>query len=1078
MTRFRWCVAAAASAGLLACGSPAEQSASTELASQEQRAAGELNTNILRVRALLTNQNPQVLELIALQPSYSTSARADSTQPTGYTATSSDGVRTSLLEFNFEMLVEAGAGGANGVRYRVSAGRSIGNSSFQFPPVDNVVVRTPDVQPAPTQVQLDSCVGVLQFSLGQDSTCTTAPGDSRSMSAGIGLFERQGKYLGFVRGGVPQNISVFYTVRTGTTVYSNSTTVQATAGCDEIVPVCIVAQQPPPPPDPLPVPPLGGLSGPWELSGETPISRSVNVLGGPRPDYSNRTRSDTTPSAPISEPSTWWSLGSLAEGSGYRMTTSARLGPSRHFMEVNTGYAVDGISVIANQTTPVTRVVDGVSRYPYVMQPAYLHGELRLVDPYVTQHPGAPSSLQSLMFSADFDANGDGIPDRLMNQGTYLSASSSPSATNGSVGARFNPATGELASQYELVLASPFNLRRTWTQALVLRFEAGPQGGGAGAFILRQNQNTHQLGAGERGRIDHAYCFNEVQLDYWTALGRLYNPRALINGGFTGTDWRGRPAAYQLLSGDFTGTPSASQPATRGSIRMSLPEGTYTVARSAVMVNANGQTNNANFSPLPLVLGCGQRLKIVPPHTVSIAPNSECSATGEAPVSGIVRSSGTEVDRIWYQVNGGPEVTLCTNCGIEPTFSFTVPLQACANEIRVFAFTEGMPEASSGAQQIVWDDPNDGPSCEGSACVARTNLPPVARCQDVTVVANGTCSGCGSVNASSYDPDPGDTITCVQSPECASGVGSRQVTLTCTDSEGVSSSCTAMVTVEDQTPPTLICPAPIVVQATEPEGAQVTPGTATVGDACSTPQVSGPQAGTYVAGTHTVTYTATDGAGNQATCNSTIQVLEAPNPPTVTLGNQPRYTQLTHHTLWGYATPGVSGAAVTEVYFTVDGGPHLAPTTVNPVGGYNNVEVDLAEGTHVIEMVAIDAAGVRRSRTTTITVDLTPPVLTVLSPTAGQELSSPVVQVVSSVTDVSPTRVWTQWVMDSEVPSGTGTVTHQVDLVNRGDRVIFVRAVDAAGNVTERFLQVFIGPEPLSPLARDADVAPQVGMAH
>ncbi|MFP2925474.1 HYR domain-containing protein [Pyxidicoccus sp. 3LG] len=1040
-----------------------------------------MNTNILRVRARLTNQNQQILDWMGLYPSYSISARADSTQPGGYTASTSDGIRTNLLEFTFDMLVEAGAGGANGVRYQVNASRGVGASGVAFPTAQNIIVRTPDLQPNPTEAQLESCVGVLQFSLGTDATCAVAPGDSRSMSATVGLMEQQGRYLGFVRGGLTQNIRVNYSVRTGSNVYSNSTTLPLTAGCDEIVPVCIVAQPPPPPPDPLPVPPLGAVSGPWELSGEPVISRSVAITGGPRSDYSNRSRSDVTPSAPISEPNTWWSLGTLAEGSGYRMATSARLGPSRHFMDISSGYAVDGVSVVANQTTPVTKVVDGVSRYPFVMQPSYFHGELRLVDPYVSQHPGAPSSLQSLFFARDYDPNGDGVPDMSVAQGSHLLAQSSTSTTYGSVGPRFDPASGELVANYELVLATPYNQPRTWQQShLFLRFNAGPQASG-GQFYLRQVANSQLLGPGERGRIDHAYCFNEVQLDYWTALGRLYSPRALINGSFTGTDWRGRPASYQLVNGDFTGTPVSNQPAPRGSIRMSLPEGTYTVARSAVMVNANGQTNSANFSPLPLVLGCGQRLKIVPPHTVSIAPTSDCASSGEAPVSGIVRSSGTEVDRIWYQVNGGPEVTLCTNCGIEPTFSFTVPLQACANEIRVFAFSEGMPEASSGAQQIVWDDPSDGPSCEGSSCVARPNLPPVARCQNVTVSANGTCSGCASVNAESYDPDPGDSITCVQSPECTSGVGSRQVTLTCTDSAGESSSCTAMVTVEDVTPPTIVCPAPMVVQGTGPEGAEVTPGTATFGDACSTPQVSGPQAGTYPAGTHAVTYTATDGAGNQSTCTSSIQVLEAPNPPTVTLGNQPRYTQLTHHTLWGYATPGVSGAVITEVFFTVDGGPPLTPTVVNPVGGYNHVEVDLTEGTHVIEMTAVDAAGVRLRRTTTITVDLTPPVLTIVSPTAGQELASPVVQVVSSVADATPTRVWTQWMVDSEVPSGTGTVTHQVDLVNRGDRVIFVRAVDAAGNSTERLIQVYIAPEPLSPLARDAAAAPrepQVGMSH
>ena len=77
------------------------------------------------------------------------------------------------------------------------------------------------------------------------------------------------------------------------------------SGCDEVVPFCIVAQQPPPPPpppDPLPVPPLGAVSGPWELAGEPVTYRYVGITGGPRPDYSNRSTSSSTPSAPICAP--------------------------------------------------------------------------------------------------------------------------------------------------------------------------------------------------------------------------------------------------------------------------------------------------------------------------------------------------------------------------------------------------------------------------------------------------------------------------------------------------------------------------------------------------------------------------------------------------------------------------------------------------------------------------------------------------------------------------------------------------------------------------------------------------------
>lgn len=80
--------------------------------------------------------------------------------------------------------------------------------------------------------------------------------------------------------------------------------------------------------------------------------------------------------------------------------------------------------------------------------------------------------------------------------------------------------------------------------------------------------------------------------------------------------------------------------------------------------------------------------------------------------------------------------------------------------------------------------------------------PPVALCQDVTVAANGTCMGIASINNGSYDPD-GDTITLDQSPPGPYNLGTTHVTLTVTDSYGLSSSCIGTVTVADTTPPTI-----------------------------------------------------------------------------------------------------------------------------------------------------------------------------------------------------------------------------------------------------------------------------------
>jgi len=77
---------------------------------------------------------------------------------------------------------------------------------------------------------------------------------------------------------------------------------------------------------------------------------------------------------------------------------------------------------------------------------------------------------------------------------------------------------------------------------------------------------------------------------------------------------------------------------------------------------------------------------------------------------------------------------------------------------------------------------------------------PVALCKDVTVGADSGCQASASVDNGSYDPD-GGPITLSQSPAGPYSLGSTSVTLTVTNSQGLSSQCTGNVTVVDYTPP-------------------------------------------------------------------------------------------------------------------------------------------------------------------------------------------------------------------------------------------------------------------------------------
>jgi hypothetical protein len=99
---------------------------------------------------------------------------------------------------------------------------------------------------------------------------------------------------------------------------------------------------------------------------------------------------------------------------------------------------------------------------------------------------------------------------------------------------------------------------------------------------------------------------------------------------------------------------------------------------------------------------------------------------------------------------------------------------------------------------------NDGfvNSAPSTVTISTTNSPPVAQCQNVSVIAGSLCTASASIDNGSYDPD-GDPITPTQTPPGPYQLGDTLVTLTVTDSKGASSQCTGTVTVIDNTPPTI-----------------------------------------------------------------------------------------------------------------------------------------------------------------------------------------------------------------------------------------------------------------------------------
>jgi len=175
--------------------------------------------------------------------------------------------------------------------------------------------------------------------------------------------------------------------------------------------------------------------------------------------------------------------------------------------------------------------------------------------------------------------------------------------------------------------------------------------------------------------------------------------------------------------------------------------------------------------------------------------------------------------------------------------------------------------------------------------VSTLNRAPIARCRNVTVSANGQCLGPvtpAQIDNGSSDPD-GNPITLSVAPPSPYNLGTTSVTLTVTDNQGTSATCTALVTVVDTTPPVF---GPITNQTTvlcdpNSEAVHVTVPTAT--DNCAhPPTVTGQVTAssdasltlpinvvngtvTLSAGTFTITWTASDGT-NTTTATQTVTI--------------------------------------------------------------------------------------------------------------------------------------------------------------------------------------------------------------
>lgn len=275
----------------------------------------------------------------------------------------------------------------------------------------------------------------------------------------------------------------------------------------------------------------------------------------------------------------------------------------------------------------------------------------------------------------------------------------------------------------------------------------------------------------------------------------------------------------------------------------------------------------------------------------------------------LVRLQAAEGRRLWTLPGSemsATSVTVPIPASVTPgTYTLSVFANAIGGGRMVRVVENSAPVAQDQARTTSRDTPLnvalEGTDAEGGALTFVIVTPP----------AHGTLSG--TPPSVTYTPDPGyvgpDSFT-FQARDC--GLDSNVATVT--------------LNVVDLSPPNLTCPEDLVVEATGPSGAEVTYPPATSSDIpAPTVTYAPPSGSTLPLGDTTVTVTAEDGNGTQATCTFQVTVQDT-TPPAVSCPEDIRVTSEPGGTSVTYVLPEPADLVSTPtVTATPASGSHFPP---------------------------------------------------------------------------------------------------------------------------------------------------------
>ena len=303
-------------------------------------------------------------------------------------------------------------------------------------------------------------------------------------------------------------------------------------------------------------------------------------------------------------------------------------------------------------------------------------------------------------------------------------------------------------------------------------------------------------------------------------------------------------------------------------------------------------TATATGTPTPTIGYTVAGVPISSPHVFPVGATSvtatATSSAGTASSSFTVTVTDAERPTIAAPANLAlsTDPNSCTRAGANVTLGTPVTADNCT----VASVGSDAPTAFPlGATTVTWtvtDGAGNTATATQTVTVRDTQNPTITAPAPKFVVADaGVCAATGVALGTPVTADNCSVANVTNNAPASFPLGATTVTWTVTDGAGLTATATQTVTVRDAQNPTITAPVAVTrsadVNSCTAAYAAATDtwlGTATAADNCTGVGVRNDAPASFAKGVTTVTWTATDGAGNTATAMQRVTVTDTQNP--------------------------------------------------------------------------------------------------------------------------------------------------------------------------------------------------------